>query len=74
MDWYEGSTLLHTLENIHIASDHNLIDCRFPVQYVIRPQKDEFHDFRGYSGRIAGGVFKKNDEVVLLPSGFTIKN
>lgn len=59
MDWYEGSTLLHTLENIHIASDHNLIDCRFPVQYVIRPQKDEFHDFRGYSGRIAGGVFKK---------------
>lgn len=73
MDWYEGSTLLHTLENIHIASDHNLIDCRFPVQYVIRPQKDEFHDFRGYSGRIAGGVFKKNDEVVLLPSGFQSK-
>ena len=73
MYWYEGSTLLHTLENIHIASDHNLIDCRFPVQYVIRPQKDEFHDFRGYSGRIAGGVFKKNDEVVLLPSGFQSK-
>jgi sulfate adenylyltransferase subunit 1 len=70
MNWYEGSTLLHTLENIHIASDHNLIDCRFPVQHVIRPQKDEFHDFRGYSGRIAGGVFKKDDEVVLLPSGF----
>ncbi len=73
MDWYEGSTLLHTLENIHIASDHNLIDCRFPVQHVIRPQKEEFHDFRGYSGRIAGGVFKKNDEVVLLPSGFQSK-
>ena len=73
MDWYEGSTLLHTLENIHIASDHNLIDCRFPVQNVIRPQKDEFHDFRGYSGRIASGVFKKNDEVVLLPSGFQTK-
>ena len=73
MDWYEGSTLLHTLENIHIASDHNLIDCRFPVQNVIRPQKDEFHDFRGYSGRIAGGVFKKNDEVILLPSGFQSK-
>ncbi|MDB9990199.1 sulfate adenylyltransferase subunit CysN [Flavobacteriales bacterium] len=70
MDWYEGSTLLHSLENIHIASDHNLIDCRFPVQHVIRPQKEEFHDFRGYSGRIAGGVFKKNDEVILLPSGF----
>ena len=73
MDWYEGSTLLHTLENIHIASDHNLIDCRFPVQNVIRPQKDEFHDFRGYSGRIAGGAFKKNDEVILLPSGFQSK-
>ena len=73
MDWYEGSTLLHTLENIHIASDHNLIDCRFPVQHVIRPQKEEFHDFRGYAGRIAGGVFKKNDEVVLLPSGFVSK-
>tara|TARA_B100000780_G_scaffold245865_1_gene190107 strand:- start:414 stop:1676 length:1263 start_codon:yes stop_codon:yes gene_type:complete len=73
MDWYEGSTLLHTLENIHIASDHNLIDCRFPVQHVVRPQKEEFHDFRGYSGRIAGGVFKKNDEVVLLPSGFQSK-
>ena len=70
MNWYEGSTLLHTLENIHIASDQNLIDCRFPVQQVIRPQKEEFHDFRGYAGRIAGGVFKKNDEVVLLPSGF----
>jgi sulfate adenylyltransferase subunit 1 len=73
MDWYEGSTLLHALENIHIASDHNLIDCRFPVQHVIRPQKEEFHDFRGYSGRIAGGVFKKNDEVILLPSGFQSK-
>ena len=70
MNWYEGSTLLHTLENIHIASDHNLIDCRFPVQHVIRPQKEEFHDFRGYSGRIAGGIFKKDDEVILLPSGF----
>tara|TARA_Y100000991_G_scaffold61032_1_gene45131 strand:+ start:1138 stop:2400 length:1263 start_codon:yes stop_codon:yes gene_type:complete len=73
MIWYEGSTLLHTLENIHIASDHNLIDCRFPIQNIIRPQKEEFHDFRGYSGRIAGGIFKKNDEVVLLPSGFQSK-
>ena len=73
MVWYEGSTLLHALENIHIASDHNLIDCRFPIQNVIRPQKEKFHDFRGYSGRIAGGVFKKNDEVVLLPSGFQSK-
>ena len=70
MLWYEGSTLLHTLENIHIASDHNHIDCRFPVQNVIRPQKNEFHDYRGYAGRIAGGVFKKGDDVFVLPSGF----
>ena len=76
MDWFEGSTLLHTLENIHIASDRNHIDCRFPVQYVIRPQKDEFHDYRGYAGRINGGVFKKGDEIMVLPSGFssTIKS
>ena len=73
MSWYEGSTLLHMLENIHIASDHNHIDCRFPVQNVIRPQKDEFHDYRGYGGRIAGGVFKKGDDVVVLPSGFESK-
>ena len=76
MYWFEGSTLLHTLENIHIASDRNHIDCRFPVQYVIRPQKDEFHDYRGYAGRINGGVFKKGDEIMVLPSGFssTIKS
>ena len=73
MSWYEGSTLLHILENIHIASDHNHIDCRFPIQNVIRPQKDDFHDYRGYAGRIAGGVFKKGDEVVVLPSGFHSK-
>lgn len=73
MDWYEGPTLLYTLENIHISSDLNHIDCRFPVQYVIRPQSDEYHDFRGYAGRIAGGVFKKGDEVMVLPSGFTSK-
>jgi sulfate adenylyltransferase subunit 1 len=73
MNWFEGSTLLHMLENIHIASDHNHIDCRFPVQNVIRPQKDEFHDYRGYAGRISGGVFKKGDEVLVLPSGFSSK-
>mgnify|MGYP006245467877 FL=1 len=73
MKWYEGSTLLHILENIHIASDYNLIDCRFPVQNVIRPQKKEFHDFRGYAGRISGGIFKKGDEIVVLPSGFYSK-
>ena len=72
-DWYEGSTLLHTLETIHIGSDHNHIDCRFPVQTVIRPKSDEFHDYRGYAGRIAGGVFKPQDEVMVLPSGFTSK-
>lgn len=71
--WYEGSTLLYYLENVHIGSDHNLIDCRFPVQYVIRPNTDEFHDYRGYAGRIAGGVFKKGDTVMALPSGFTSK-
>ncbi|HEY9083331.1 MAG TPA: sulfate adenylyltransferase subunit CysN [Vicingaceae bacterium] len=73
MSWYQGSTLMYLLENIHIGSDYNHVDCRFPVQYVIRPQSDEFHDFRGYSGRIAGGIFKKGDEVVVLPSGFSSK-
>ena len=73
MKWYEGSTLLHILENIHIASDYNLIDCRFPVQHVIRPHKKEFHDFRGYAGRISGGIFKTGDEIVVLPSGFHSK-
>ncbi len=73
MDWYQGATLMYTLENIHISGDHNHVDCRFPVQYVIRPQTKEFHDFRGYAGRIAGGIFKKGDEVMLLPSGFTSK-
>jgi sulfate adenylyltransferase subunit 1 len=73
MDWYRGATLMYTLENIHISSDHNHRDCRFPVQYVIRPQTPEYPDYRGYAGRIAGGVFKKGDEVTLLPSGFKSK-
>lgn len=71
MDWYEGPTLLYYLENVHIGSDHNFIDARFPVQFVIRPNTDEFHDYRGYAGRVAGGVMKKGDKVMLLPSGFT---
>lgn len=71
MDWYEGPTLMYLLENVHIASDYNRIDCRFPVQNVIRPYSDEFHDYRGYAGRIAGGVFKPGDEIMVLPSGFT---
>ena len=71
MDWYQGASLLHHLEEVHIASDRNLIDVRFPVQHVIRPRNDEFHDYRGYAGQIAGGVMKAGDEVVVLPSGFT---
>jgi bifunctional enzyme CysN/CysC len=71
MPWYEGSSLLHHLEEVHIASDRNLIDVRFPVQYVIRPRDDAHHDYRGYAGQVAGGVLKKGDEVVVLPSGFT---
>lgn len=71
MDWYEGTTLLYYLENVHIGSDHNLIDTRFPVQYVIRPYNDDFHDYRGYAGRVAGGILKKGDKVMVLPSGFT---
>ena len=69
--WYEGTSLLHHLEEVHIGSDWNLIDCRFPVQYVIRPRDDAFHDYRGYAGQIASGTYKKGDEVVVLPSGFT---
>jgi sulfate adenylyltransferase subunit 1 len=73
MPWYQGPTLMYTLETIHISGDHNHIDCRFPVQYVVRPQRTEFHDFRGYAGRIAGGIFKKGDAVSVLPSGFSSK-
>ncbi len=70
-DWYEGSTLLYYLENVHIASDYNFIDTRFPVQFVIRPNTDAYHDYRGYAGRVAGGVLRQGDEVMVLPSGFT---
>jgi sulfate adenylyltransferase large subunit len=73
MDWYEGTSLLHHLEHIHVASDRDMIDTRFPVQYVVRPKSDEFHDYRGYAGQIAGGVMKPGDEVLVLPSGFTSK-
>jgi len=62
---------MYLLENIHIGSDYNHIDCRFPVQYVIRPQSEKYHDYRGYAGRIAGGIFKPGDKVAVLPSGFT---
>ena len=73
MIWYDGSTLMHLLENVHIGSDHNHVDCRFPVQYVIRPQSKEYPDYRGYAGRVEGGVFKKGDEVTILPSGIKSK-
>ncbi len=73
MDWYHGSPLLEILENIHVASDRNLVDARFPVQYVIRPHTMEHQDYRGYAGQIASGVFRPGDEVVVLPSGFESK-
>ena len=73
MDWYQGPTLMYLLETIHIAGDENHVDCRLPIQYVIRPQKDEFHDYRGYAGRISGGIFKPGDKVLVLPSGFSSK-
>ena len=73
MGWYEGPSLLHHLEEVHIASDRNHIDTRFPVQYVIRPQSDAFHDYRGYAGTVAGGVLRPGDDVTVLPSGFQSK-
>jgi bifunctional enzyme CysN/CysC len=71
MPWYDGPALLHHLEHVHIASDRNLVDARFPVQYVIRPQSSRYPDYRGYAGQMASGVLKPGDEVMVLPSGFT---
>jgi len=71
MPWYQGTTLMYLLENLHIGSDENHIDCRFPVQYVVRPQQTEYHDFRGYAGRVASGIYKPGDKVKILPSGET---
>ena len=71
MTWYTGHSLMHMLENIPVVNDINREDARFPVQYIIRPYSDEFHDYRGYAGRIEGGVFRKGDEVVVLPSNRT---
>ena len=67
MSWYSGPTLMHHLEHVHVASDRDLVDVRFPVQYVVRPKSDEHHDYRGYGGMVAGGVLKTGDEVVVLP-------
>ena len=69
--WYEGPSLLHHLEHVHIASDRNLVDVRFPVQYVIRPQSSAHPDYRGYAGQVASGILKPGDEVMVLPSGLT---
>ena len=71
MHWYQSAPLLHTLETIHISSDNNMIDARFPVQTVLRPQNDKFRDYRGYAGRISSGIFRVGDEVKIQPSGFT---
>lgn len=73
MDWYKGVTLLYHLETVYVGNQENHVEARFPVQWVIRPQSDEFHDFRGFAGRIAGGVFKPGDEIIVHPSGFTTK-
>ncbi|WP_424495031.1 sulfate adenylyltransferase subunit 1 [Salinimicrobium sp. GXAS 041] len=71
MQWYQNGTLLSTLETLHISSDINKIDARFAVQTVIRPQNSEHVDYRGYAGRIASGIYRKGDEITVLPSGFT---
>ena len=71
MDWYQGAPLLNTLENLHISSDINKIDARFPVQTVLRPQREGFIDYRGYAGRVASGIFRPGDKVTVMPSGFT---
>lgn len=73
MSWYDGPTLMYQLENVHIGSDYNHIDGRFPVQYVIRPMSNEYHDYRGFAGRVAGGIFRKGDKVTVLPGGLSSK-
>ncbi|MES2995313.1 MAG: sulfate adenylyltransferase subunit CysN [Verrucomicrobiota bacterium] len=71
MPWYQGPTLLYHLEHVYVGGEENHVDARFPVQWVVRPMSDDWHDFRGYAGRVAGGVFKPGDEITVLPSGFT---
>ncbi|PKP20619.1 MAG: sulfate adenylyltransferase [Bacteroidetes bacterium HGW-Bacteroidetes-21] len=71
MEWFNGPTLMYILENIHIGSDYNFLDARFPVQYIIRPYSQEFHDYRAYAGRVASGIFRVGDKIKVLPSGLT---
>ena len=71
MDWYQGAPMLHTLERMHISSDINKVDARFPVQTVLRPQNETHRDYRGYAGRMASGVLRVGDEITVMPSGFT---
>jgi sulfate adenylyltransferase subunit 1 len=71
MPWYKGPTLLYHLETVYIGSDVNHEDARFPVQYVIRPHSADWHDFRGYAGQVASGIFRPGEEIKVLPSGFT---
>ena len=73
MPWYQGAPMLHTLETMHISSDINKVDARFPVQTVLRPQREGFIDYRGYAGRVASGIFRTGDEITVMPSGFTSK-
>lgn len=73
MPWYNEGTLLETLETIPIDQDHDMVNQRFPVQYVIRPESDKFHDYRGYAGRVAGGKFHPGDEVMVFPAGIKTK-
>ena len=73
MPWYKGPPLLYHLENVYVGSDANHVDARFPVQWVIRPHSDKHHDFRGFAGRVAGGVYKVGDEILAMPSGFSSK-
>lgn len=73
MPWYQGPTFLYHLENVYVGGEENHVEARFPVQWVIRPMSDKWHDFRGFAGRVAGGVFKPGDEVTVQPSGFTSK-
>ncbi len=71
MRWYQGASLMHHLETVYVASDRDMIDTRLPVQFVVRPKSEAFHDYRGYAGQVAGGVLRKGDDVMVLPSGLT---